>query len=171
MTQELIDLRTSILSGRYEDALAIVDEMEEMSRKSILRNIKNYLIRMLIHLIKNQIEQRLTNSWAVSIRDSIMEIQDLNIMGNNKSHYVKADEWDELLELGFDAAIYKASLEVGNGEYQPVQLLELADKAEILRRANKFLSLTYAHSADSLGSAINEELSKLVGGSDWNTVG
>jgi len=69
MTQELIDLRTSILSGRYEDALAIVDEMEEMSKKSILRNIKKYLIRMLIHLIKNKIEQRLTNSWAVSIRD------------------------------------------------------------------------------------------------------
>ena len=69
MTRELIDLRTSILSGRYEDALAIVDEMEEMSKKSILRNIKNYLIRMLIHLIKNQVEQQLTNSWAVSIRD------------------------------------------------------------------------------------------------------
>jgi len=69
MTQELIDLRTSILSGRYEDALAIVDEMEEMSKKSILRNIKKYLIRMLIYLIKNKIEQRLTNSWAVSIRD------------------------------------------------------------------------------------------------------
>ena len=72
--------------------------------------------------------------------------------------------------LGFDAAIYQASLEVGNGEYKPVQLLELADKAEILRRANKFLSLTYAHSADSLGSAIDEELRKLAGGADWNTV-
>ncbi|MGK7904588.1 MAG: DUF29 family protein [Hormoscilla sp.] len=171
MTQELIDLRTSILSGRYEDALAIVDEMEEMSRKSILRNIKNYLMRMLIHLIKNQVEQRLTNSWAVSIRDSIREIQDLNIMGNNKSHYVKADAWDELLELGFEAAIDRASLEVGNGEYQPVQLLELTDKAEILRTANQLLSLTYAHSADSLGSAINAELRKLAGGADWNKVG
>ncbi len=171
MTQELIDLRTSILSGRYDDALAIVDEMEGMSKKSTLRNIRSYLIRMLIHLIKNQVEQRLTNSWAVSIRNSIIEIQDLNLMDNNKSHYMKADEWKELLELGFDAAIYQASLEVGNGEYKPVQLLELADKAEILRTANQFLSLTYAHSADSLGSAINEELSKLVGGCDWNTVG
>jgi len=171
MTRELIDLRTSILSGRYEDALAIVDELEWMTKKSILRNIRSYVIRMLIHLIKNQVEQRLTNSWAVSVRDSIMEIQDLNLMDNKKSHYVKADAWEELLELGFDAAIYIASLEVGNGEYKPVQLLELADKAEIMRTANKFLSLTYAHSADSLGSAINEELSKLVGGSDWNTVG
>jgi len=97
-----------------------------------------------------------------------MEIKDVNVIGNKKSHYVKADAWEELLELGFDAAIYQASLEVGNGEYQPVQLLELADKAEI---ANKLLSLTYSHSADSFGSAINEELRKLAGGADWNKVG
>jgi hypothetical protein len=170
MTRELIYLKTSILSERYEDALAIADELEWMSKKSTLRKIRSYLIRMLIQLIENQVEQGLRNSWAVYIRDAIMKIQDLNIMENNKSHYVKANEWDELLELGFDAAIYQASLEVGNGEYKPVQLLELVDKAEILRTANKFLSLTYAHSADSLGSAINEELGKLAGGADWNTV-
>ncbi len=28
MTQELIDLRTSILEGRYQDALNIVDELD-----------------------------------------------------------------------------------------------------------------------------------------------
>jgi len=123
MTRELIDLRTSILSGRYEDALAIADELEWMSKKSTLRKIRSYLIRMLIQLIENQVEQRLRNSWAIYIRDAIMEIQDLNLMDNKKSHYVKADAWEELLELGFDAAIYQASLEVGNGEYQPVQLL------------------------------------------------
>jgi len=39
-----------------------------------------------------------------------MEIKDVNVIGNKKSHYVKADAWEELLELGFDAAIYQASL-------------------------------------------------------------
>ncbi|MBC6480438.1 MAG: hypothetical protein GDA56_24355 [Hormoscilla sp. GM7CHS1pb] len=151
--------------------MAIADELEWMSKKSTLRKIRSYLIRMLIQLIENQVEQRLRNSWAIYIRDAIMEIQDLNLMDNKKSHYVKADAWEELLELGFDAAIYQASLEVGNGEYQPVQLLELANKAEIMRTANQLLSLTYSHSADSLGSAINEELRKLAGGADWNKVG
>ncbi len=70
MTQELIDLRTSILDERYEDALAIVDDLEGMSKQAILRNIQYFLLRMLIHLIKNQVEQRLTNSWAASIRGS-----------------------------------------------------------------------------------------------------
>ncbi|WP_338022418.1 hypothetical protein [Argonema antarcticum] len=53
MTQELADLRLNILEGRYLDALAIVDDLEGLCRKGILRNIKSFLIRMLIHLIKN----------------------------------------------------------------------------------------------------------------------
>jgi Domain of unknown function DUF29 len=85
MTQELINLRNSILQGRYEDALAIVDELEGMSRQAILRNIQSYLKILLIHLIKNQIEQRLTNSWAASIRNSVREIQKLNIKENKTS--------------------------------------------------------------------------------------
>ncbi len=57
-TQELTDLRNSILEGRYQDALEILDELDGMSRKEIIRKIESYLIRMLIHLIKNQVEQR-----------------------------------------------------------------------------------------------------------------
>ena len=55
MTQELMDLRNSILEQRLEDALAIVDELEGMSKQAILRNIESFLVRMLIHLIKYQI--------------------------------------------------------------------------------------------------------------------
>ncbi len=71
MTQELIDLRNSILEERYQDALAIVDELEGMSKQAILRNIESFLVRMLIHLIKNQVESRLTNSWVASISDAV----------------------------------------------------------------------------------------------------
>ena len=75
MTQELIDLRNSILQGNYAGALAIIDELEGISKQAILRNIESCLKILLIHLIKNQIEQRLTNSWIASIRNSIREIQ------------------------------------------------------------------------------------------------
>ncbi|NEP58844.1 MAG: DUF29 domain-containing protein, partial [Symploca sp. SIO2G7] len=78
MTQELLDLKLSILEGRYEDALELVDELEQMSKQAILRNIESFLIRLMVHLIKNQVEQRLTNSWVASISDSILRIQKLN---------------------------------------------------------------------------------------------
>lgn len=82
MTQELLDLRNSILEGRYADALAIIDELEGISRQAILRNVELFLVRLLIHLIKNQVEQRSTNSWAASITDSVRQIQKLNLKDN-----------------------------------------------------------------------------------------
>ncbi|TAE56516.1 MAG: DUF29 family protein, partial [Nostocales cyanobacterium] len=84
MTQELTDLRNSILAGKYEDALAIVDELEGMSKQAILRNIQSFLRVLLIHLIKNQIEQRLTNSWVASIRNALVEIKKINLKENKK---------------------------------------------------------------------------------------
>ncbi|MFN6156912.1 MAG: DUF29 family protein, partial [Dolichospermum sp.] len=96
MTQELIDLRNSILQGNYADTLAIVDELEGMSKQAILRNIESFLKILLIHLIKNQIEQRLTNYWMASIRNSIREIQKINLKENKKSYYVNYDEWENL---------------------------------------------------------------------------
>ncbi|NES79220.1 MULTISPECIES: hypothetical protein [Okeania] len=44
-----------------------------------------YVIRMLIHLIKNQLEKKLTNSWAASIGGSLIEIKKINLQDNRKS--------------------------------------------------------------------------------------
>jgi predicted house-cleaning noncanonical NTP pyrophosphatase (MazG superfamily) len=167
MTQELIDLRNSILEGRYADALAIVDELDWMSKKATLRNIKSFLLRMLIHLIKNQIEQRLTNSWAAAIRDSIIEIQDLNLQENKTSHYIKQDEWEQMLTKTLEAAIRTASVEVMNGKLSPFQLLELVDRSQIIQVARRLLAMTYEDSAEILPATVDEYLTQLPGGEDW----
>lgn len=167
MTQELIDLRASILEGRYADALAIVDELEGMSRQAILRNIQSFLRILLIHLIKNQVEQRLTNSWANSIRNSIREIKKLNLQDNKTSYYVKIDEWESILEDEFEEAVSLASQEVMEGNYSPFQLAELVNQEEIIATAKSLLSLTYDYSAKELSSVINDRLTQLPGGEDW----
>jgi hypothetical protein len=87
MTQELIDLRNSTLEKLYTDALAIVDELEGMSRQAILRNVQAFVKVLLIHLIENQIEKRLTNSWASSIRNSTSETKKLSLKENKKSYF------------------------------------------------------------------------------------
>lgn len=167
MTQELIDLRTSILERRYEDALAIVDELEGMSKKAILRAIKSCVVRMLIHLIKNQVEQRLTNSWAASIRDSVLEIQDLNLKENKTSYYIKSDEWQPLLDSVLEAAIRSASVEVQGGAYSPFQLSELVDRTQITQAVQSLLALMYEHSPEMLPVIIDENLVLLPGGEAW----
>jgi hypothetical protein len=168
MTQELIDLRNSIVEGRYADALAIVDELEGMSKQAILRNIDSLLVILLIHLIKNQVERRLTNSLAASISNYIREIKKLNLKDNKTSYYVKAEEWEPMLEEALEAAIRPASLEVLNGRLSRAQLSEMLDKPQLILTATGLLAVTYSHAAKELPAVIDESLAQLPGGEEWN---
>jgi hypothetical protein len=168
MTQELIDLRASILEGRYNDALAIVDELEGMSKQAILRTIQSYLLILLIYLIKNQIEQRLTGSWVNSIRNSIREIQKLNIKDNKTSYYIKKNEWESWIEEEvIEDAIANASEEVMNGQFTRSQLSEMLDRPQLFQIATRLLDLTYTHSAKELPALLEQHLVQLPGGEDW----
>ncbi|MBW4448756.1 MAG: DUF29 domain-containing protein [Spirirestis rafaelensis WJT71-NPBG6] len=168
MTQELSELRNSILEGRYADALVIVDELEGMSKQGILRNIQFYLNILLIHLIKNQLEQRLTGSWVNSIRNSIKEIRKLNIKSNKTSYYINKHEWETFIEEEvIEDAVADASLEVFNGKYTRSQLSTILDRKQILTTTTTFLALTYTYSAKELPAIMDDYLAQLAGGEDW----
>ncbi|WP_341528684.1 DUF29 family protein [Nostoc sp. UHCC 0302] len=168
MTQELIDLRTSILEGRYADALAIVDELQGMSKQAILRNIQSYLNILLIHLIKNQVEKRLTGSWASSIRNSVREIKKMNLKEKEIDYYVNLDEWANLIvEEVIEDAIADASEEVLDGMYSQFQLSEIIDRTQLIQTALKLLALTHSQSAKNLPGSVAGTLIELPGGQDW----
>lgn len=167
MTQELIDLRDSILAGRYEDALTIVDELEGMSKQAILRNIESFLVRLLVHLIKNQIEQRLTNSWVASISDSVRQIKKLNLKDNKTSYYINSDEWYPYLEEAIEAAIRPVSVEVLDGQLKPKQVSKTVNRNQLIEVSQKLIDLSYEYSAKDLPTAIDIYLAKLPGGEDW----
>lgn len=166
MTQELLNLRLSIVEGRYEDALELVDELEEMSRQAILRNIESFLIRLMVHLIKNQIEERLTNSWVASISDSILRIQKLNLKAK-ASYYVNSDEWLPFLEEAIEAAVAPASVEVLNGRLNAVHLSKQIDRDRVIATAQTLLDFTYHCSPKQLPAIITARLAELPGGQDW----
>ena len=167
MTQELIDLRNSILEQRYTDALAIVDQLEGMSKKAILRQIKSFLKVLLIHLIKNQIEKRLTNSWVASIRNSLIEIQDINLKENKKSYYINQDEWNSWLEDEIELAIADASLEVLNGKFKRQQISQMLNKPQLILTATELINFTYNYKIRELPDIIDDYLGNLTGGEDW----
>ena len=166
MTQELTDLRISLLDGRYDEALAMVDELEGMSKQAILRNIESFLVRLLVHLIKNQIERRFTNSWIASISDSIAQIAKLNLKDNKTSYYIQADEWLMYLEEAIEAAIRPASVEVLTGQLKPKQLSNQLDRLHLISIAQQLLSLTYTTPRKELPDAIDRVLATLPGGEE-----
>lgn len=167
MVQELSDLRQSIVEGRYQDALKIIDELEGMGKQAILRNLESFLIRLLIHLIKNQVEKRLTNSWAAFISNSIRQIKKINLKDNKKSYYIGQNEWFEYLEEAFEVAILEASIEVSGGTYTPIQLEEIINKEQIFQITLSLIALTYQSSAKDLLSAVREYFINLPGGKEW----
>ncbi len=150
MIQELENLKNSILEQRYEDALALIYELDGMSRQTKINAIESFVIRMLIHLIKNQLKKRLTNSWAASIRGSLIEIKKINLQDNKKSYYIQQNQWQTILEETVEIEIRDASTEVFSGEYSPFQLLDMVDKNQVMTIAQNLLELTYNYSKKEL---------------------
>jgi hypothetical protein len=178
MTQELIDLRQSILDGRYQDALDIIDELEGMSKQGILRNIESYLVHLLIHLIKIQIEKRTTKSWRSSIANSIVKIKKLNLKDNKKSclgarslasyadagshrYYIEPGEWQEYRTEALNPALNEACLEVKEGIFDYKQLKKEIQKNQLFDWANYLLDLTYKNSTEQLSEMTLDYLESL----------
>ncbi len=167
MTQELAELRERILEGHYNEALALVDELEDMGKQAILRNIESFLVRLLVHLIKNQIEQRLTHSWVVSISDSVLQISKLNQKANRTSYYIKPNEWAAYLEEALEEAMLPASLETLEGRLKPQQLSQRLDRNQLLALIHQLLGITHITPRKVLLAELNQVLATLPGGADW----
>lgn len=133
--EELLTLKDLLLKGDVPAALAIVEELEEMSRKDIIKAIRSYAVILLLHLIKQQAENRTTRSWEVSIRNCVREIQRENKRRKTGGYYLTLEELLETLEEAYLNAIDQASLEVEEGHYEPEELEQLVNREDILDRA------------------------------------
>lgn len=60
--QEIIQLKQSIINHDWEKSLAIIEELQEMGRQDKINNLQSFLVILLVHLIKIQIEKRVTTS-------------------------------------------------------------------------------------------------------------
>jgi vacuolar-type H+-ATPase subunit F/Vma7 len=138
--EEILSLKELLLKGDVSGALAIADELEEMSRKEIINNIRSYAIILLLHLIKQEVERRTTRSWEVSIRNAVLEIQDLNERQTKKGVYLQSDELKAVFQRSYIQAINRASLEI-EGRYEPEDLLGLVDQNAIMDRALVLISM------------------------------
>ena len=137
--EELLELREQIVKGDLDAALVIVDELETMSRQDKINTLESFLVILLIHLIKIQVEQRVTRSWRNSIINSLTQIQTRNKLGK-KSHYIY--EWDEHYQDKLFTAIRQAAEEVFGG----IEIEDLEAQINYNRLqedTNKLLAMTY----------------------------
>ena len=130
--EEILELKQLLLKGDIKNSLVIVEELEEMAKKDIIKTIRSYAVILLIHLIKQQAENRTARSWDVSIRNSVREIQLENKRRKVGGYYLNNEELMETLEEAWFLAINKASLEVNEGLYEVKELEKIVDKQAIV---------------------------------------
>ncbi|MEH2457470.1 DUF29 family protein [Nostoc sp.] len=133
--EELLTLKGLLIKGDVQGALLIVEELEEMSRNDIIKTIRSYAVILLLHLIKQQAENRTIRSWEVSIRNSVREIQRENKARKAGGYYLTPEELLEILAEAYLNAIDEASLEVEEGRYEPEELEKVVNQEEIINRA------------------------------------
>lgn len=137
--EELLELRKSIISGNYKKALEIVDELETMSKEDKLEKIYSYAIILLLHLIKQEAEQRTTKSWEVSIKNSVERINRINKRRKSSGYYADQEELQEIIHDAFLPALRNASLEAFEGTHSEQEILQIIDLDLIKNKALEML--------------------------------
>ncbi|EPF22675.1 MAG: DUF29 family protein [Microcystis aeruginosa Ma_MB_F_20061100_S19] len=133
--EELLELKALLLKGDIKGSLAIVEELEDMSKNGIISTIRSYAVILLLHLIKQQAENRTTRSWDVSIRNSVREIQRQNKRRKAAGYYLSDQELTDTLNDAYLNALDAASLEVESGRYQSEQIEAIIDKSKLISTA------------------------------------
>ena len=133
--EELVELRELVQKQEYENALLLIDELEEMSKEDKLSKIYSYIVVLLVHLIKQTAEQRTTRSWDFSIYNSIKNIKRINERKRCRGVYANEEQLVDIIEDAFDIALRKSSLEAFGGIYTGDQLLKKINASEIKHQA------------------------------------
>jgi hypothetical protein len=76
--EELYALRRYIETGDTTAALALLDELDEMSKDDKIQKIVSFMRMLLVHMIKQAVEHRTTKSWEASIRHALKQIVAVN---------------------------------------------------------------------------------------------
>jgi hypothetical protein len=127
--EELEQLRIFIESGNMHAALELLDELDDMNRDALIRNIKSHMVRLLQHLIKREVEGKSTRSWDTTIANALDDIYDLNHRRKSGSQIVPNDELADVLAEAWRRALREASTET---QQETRDLAELVNRDELL---------------------------------------
>ncbi len=129
--EELFELRKHIEQGNYTAAMALLGEMEEMSRDDKINKIGSLIEILILHIIKQQAEQRSARSWEVSIRNALDNIEDINKRRKSGGYYLDRAELEQIIAERYLRALRRASLEVYEGRFDASELAEKIDAEKI----------------------------------------
>ena len=132
---ELQELREKIEKQDYQGALLIVNDLEEMSVEDKLNKIYSYVVILLVHIIKQEVENRTTSSWNRSIYNSIKYINKTNKRRRSGDFYTSDEMLNEIIDEAYDHALSEASFEAFEGKMSSKELREKFDSEKAKKKA------------------------------------
>lgn len=133
--EELETLRKLIEEQDYAGALTLIDEMDEMAKDDKIAKVESFLAVLLIHLIKQKAESRLTSSWQRSINHALFGIFKANKRRSAGGFYLKPEELKAAIDESFSFSLKEAAEEAFGGAYNAEQLLAMVDAERIKEEA------------------------------------
>ncbi len=133
--EELQTLRGYIEQQAYPQALALIEDMEEMSRDDKINKIDSFVTVLLLHLIKKQAENRLTRSWELSILNNARQIIKTNKRRKSGGTYLSREELAAVINEAYPFALKGAAVEAFEGVYSANQLGQMVTQAAIEQEA------------------------------------
>jgi hypothetical protein len=133
--EEILQLKEYLVHHRYDDAMLLVGEMEDMAKEDKINRVYSYCVVLLVHLIKRHAEQHSTASWDVSIHNSLKTIAKTNKRRNASGYYLSDDGLMEELADAFDEALHIASLQAFGGAFTPKELLTKFSQEAVVQEA------------------------------------
>jgi hypothetical protein len=133
--EELWELRRYLEASNVAGALALLDEMEAMAKDDKIDRIASYIQVLLVHLVKQAVEQRTTKSWQASIRNALYHICRTNKRRKVGGRYLTEAELGEIIEEVYDAALNWAAQEACEGLYTAEQLATMHERAQVVAAA------------------------------------
>jgi hypothetical protein len=138
---ELQQLREKIENQDYQGALEIVNELEEMSVEDKLNKIYSYMVILLVHLIKQEAENRSTNSWDRSIFNSVKYINKTNKRRRSGGYYADSLTLHEIIDEAYSHALQEAAFEAFEGKLSVLELGAKVDEQKIKMKAIAHLEI------------------------------
>lgn len=148
--EELLELKSYIEQGRYAKALALIGEMEEMSKDDKINKVRSYIVILLLHLIKQHAEKRTTRSWEVSIRNTLSEITYTNKRRKAQGSYLTEEELWETIEEAWQIALRRASLETIEGRFDENELALMVNEKQIKEEALRLIKSATGYSCPKI---------------------
>jgi Domain of unknown function DUF29 len=140
--EELWELRRYVEAGDVDTALALLDEMEELSRDDKITRIRSYMKVLLTPLIKQAVEKRSSRSWDVSIRNALDEIATHNKRRKAGGWYLTRDALVETLREAYELALDRAALDAFGGAYSAADIRAMHDPAALLQEVMQLIAQT-----------------------------